>query len=323
MMFFLEHAYTTIVAWKNRQWDRGRRPQVHVTLPVVSIGNVSVGGTGKTPVTVLVVEMLKDLGRSPVVVSRGYGRRHRGLVVIEPYQAEGMDPAVTGDEPLELARRCGVPVVVARRKADAAIHAAAEHLGDVVVVDDGFQHRDLVRELDIVIVDAATVNDPRLLPSGRLREPLASLERADVVLLHSSVDAARIEHVRGNGALVLHAQFTTTVPPFSGSAIAVCGLGAPERFYNGLAEAGTTILGHHSFADHYRYRSSDVEAIIRQARALGAIAVLTTEKDAVKLRHWQQRFDAARVKLIICSVTASLEGDVLALLQLMQDRLQP
>jgi tetraacyldisaccharide 4'-kinase len=322
MMSFLEDGYAAVVGWRNRQWDSGRRPRVHVTLPVVSVGNLSVGGTGKTPVTALVVDMLKDLGRSPVIVARGYGRRHRGLVVIQPYQADGMDPDVTGDEPLELARRCGVPVVVARRKVDAAIHAAAEHLGDVIVVDDGFQHRDLVRELDIVIIDAATINTQRLLPKGRLREPLANVSRAHVVLLHGDVEASRIDHVRSQDALVLHVQFTTTVPPFNGTAIAVCGLGAPQRFYNGLAEAGTSILGQTSFADHHRYLARDVDAIIRQANTLGASAVLTTEKDVVKLRVWQQRFDAARIQLVVCGVSASLEGDVLAVLHKMQDRLQ-
>lgn len=278
-------------------WARVARAPV----PVISVGNLTFGGTGKTPTTIALVRDLVRAGRRPAVLTRGYGRRERSpQVVIGPAPRTG--PEIVGDEPLEMASRLpGVPVVVDADRARGAMEAVARG-ADVLVLDDGFQHLALARDLDVVLLDAG---DPfgggRLPPRGRLREPVSALRRADVIVVtkvaaddRAALQAltARIDAIRP-GLPVLGASLEivrvrtpdgTHGPEHLADrpVVAVAGVARPAAFLDILQRAGARVVATRWFADHHVYRPADLRWIAAAARRQDAV-VVTTAKDAVKL----------------------------------------
>ena len=271
-------------------------------MPVISVGNLTFGGTGKTPTVIALARDLVRMGRRPAVLTRGYKRVDDEQVVVvgpEPRQTA----SEVGDEPLEMVRRLpGVPVIVDADRARGG--AEAQRLGaDVVLLDDGFQHLRLERDLDLVLIDAG---DPwggnRMPPLGRLREPLAALERADAVLITKAPAdwrpvAAEIERVIDLVAPKLQV-FVSRVRPrrvnvpgegwlgpevLTGRRVmAFAALGRPDGFADTLAETGADIVETRWFPDHHAYTDQELSEIVDQAVAASAIPV-TTAKDAVKL----------------------------------------
>lgn len=310
----LAAAMERAVARRNAAFDAGRRPLVRVDRPVISVGNLSVGGTGKTPMVEWVVRSLLADGLRPAIVARGYRRRDSGLVVVHDGESVVADAAQGGDEPLLLARRCDVPVVVARYKADAAVYAAGFLPCDVVVVDDGFQHRSLHRDLDIVLVDQATLARPWLLPRGRLREPLASLGRADAaVLMGDGPNRSLVGGFVADTTVVARAipvMDTTEVAP---AVVAVAGIANPERFRDGLLAAGISVTAFRPFPDHHRYTKRDLLSVIDQATKAG-VPVALTEKDAVKLDLSVFSAHGVAVCVVPLTVTITEAADALATL---------
>lgn len=299
--------YGAAVRLRATAYRRGWCATVAAPVPVVSVGNLTFGGTGKTPTTAALVRDLVRRGRRPAILSRGYGRAgDRPEVVLGPEPHLG--PSQVGDEPLELALRLpGIPVVVDADRSRGAV-LAADHGADVVILDDGFQYLRLGRDLDLVLVDAG---DPfgggRLPPSGRLREPVAALRRADAVLvtkLESPDDPAwpRLRHeirrlcgdVPVAGARLVATRLRTPDGPaepevLAGApVVAFAGIGRPAGFLAMLRRAGARVVGERWFPDHHRYRPEEVEAVVELARRHGAVP-LTTAKDAVKItdpRAW-------------------------------------
>jgi len=277
------------------------------TLPcrVVAVGNLTVGGTGKTPLVELLARAMTAQGRRVVILSRGYGRRqaHRVAVV-----SDGARPLLTardaGDEPVLLARRLpGVPVVVGRDRARAGAWAVSRFSPDVLLLDDGFQQMRLGKDIDVVCLDArAPWGHGGLLPRGSLREPPGALSRADLlVLTHSTscrdlarvreelrtwapgapiafaaYEAERVEDVRSGALLPLDALRSRPVLAFAGIAV-------PESFRTTLAAQGVVPRDFVAFRDHHPYDRADVLKLEARARAVGAEVLLTTEKDAVRL----------------------------------------
>jgi tetraacyldisaccharide 4'-kinase len=269
---------------------------------VISVGNLSFGGTGKTPTVIALVRDLVRLGRRPAVLSRGYRRRNRDLVVVMgPHPKKGVDEV--GDEPLEMARRLpGVPIVVDADRVRGGREAL--RLGaDVVVLDDGFQHRRLERDLDLVLLDAG---DPwgggRLPPLGRLREPLHALRRASAVLVTkvpedwqpviTDIRSRLAQIAPGLPVFAVRMHLHRVRLPNEGwqgpevlkgkRVFAFAGLGRPSGFSTILEDAGAEVVATRWFPDHYRYTSDDVESVLAGATAVDA-APVTTAKDAVKL----------------------------------------
>lgn len=272
--------------------------------PVVSVGNLAMGGRGKTPVVGCVTRLLLDAGERPAILSRGYGRRSPddGVVVVSDGRRLAADLDRSGDEPLMLARQLpGAAVLVCDVRATAAALAETAFGATVHVLDDGFQHRSLVRDIDLVLVTAADLGDRRL-PFGRLRSPVSALRDVDAVI----VDAAGVDEVRARLETVVDPARTRVFtlsrslgaaswadpavggpPPDPGAeVVAVAGIAAPERFARALEHAGWRVGALIPFADHHRYTRSDLDRI---ERAAAGRVVLTTEKDAVRLlplRPW-------------------------------------
>jgi len=289
--------FSAVVAARNALYDHGVLKQQRLPRPVVSVGNLSVGGAGKTPFVILLAELLRQHGLRASVLSRGYGRKSSGVLVVDA----GGSPARFGDEPLLIARRLpGVPVLVGESRYRAGLEAERRFEFDVHLLDDAFQHRQLARDFDIVLLSRRDLQD-RLLPSGRLREPLSALTRADAVVWSEPGDLpslpAPIPVWRVRRQLVL--------PPQSPSKpFVLCAIAGPERLLRDLESAGVQAAGHRWFRDHHAYTEADIHGLCREADRAGADGFLTTEKDAVKL----DALPAQLPNLAVVSLSMELEN---------------
>ena len=268
-----------------RRWYT-RRPYARRRLarPVVSVGNLSLGGAGKTPTVAHLARRLVAWGERPSILTRGYGRvRPRdGIVVVrEPDRVVG-SLEESGDEPLMLAREAaGVAVLVSPDRYAAGCLAERAFGCTIHLLDDGFQHLALARDVDLLIVTGADFDD-RTLPSGRLREPLDAIAAADAVLL-SDCEPARAAAL---GATRVYRLSRTPLPApaaEAGPVFVVAGIARPERVAASAQEAGWTVAGALYFDDHHPYSRAEVDVIVERARGAGARALLTTAKDVVRL----------------------------------------
>jgi tetraacyldisaccharide 4'-kinase len=292
----LAATFGLLAAARNRGFDRGWLPITHLAAPVISVGNLSVGGTGKTPTVIAVGEELARRGLRCDVLTRGYRRPGRErLVVLPPAPAGAAAPAEAGDEPRLIARRLQVPVLVGRDRAAGGREGERRFASQLHLLDDGFQRRQLGRCFDLVLVTAEDLED-HLLPAGRLREPPRALVRAHAVLwaghLGDSVaqgdgvaqDDVRRRVARWTAAPVYFGHKAPSAGvPVRGRVFAFCALGRPESFWATLEEMGMEVAGRRSFRDHYRYRRADILCLRREAADAGAETFVTTEKDAINL----------------------------------------
>ncbi len=291
----LSALYARAAAWR-RQWYERPDARRRLARPVVSVGALAAGGSGKTPVAALVAELLRDAGERPAVLSRGYGRRlrSRGAVVVRDPDGVRAGVDTAGDEPRMLAERLdGVSVVVADDR-HLAGRLAETRLGATVhVLDDGFQHLQLARDLDLVLVRPLDLEQPTF-PGGCLREPPAAARLADALVVEASDgDAVRAVAERLDADTGFLMRRSLGVPiPVAGSrggegiavpVLAVAGIAAPERFRDALTEVGIEVADTLFFPDHHHFTPADVRRIAAQAVAHDAGLVLTTEKDAVRL----------------------------------------
>lgn len=296
--------YRGVLGLRDWLYARGVLRCRRVPCPVIAVGNLTVGGTGKTPATALAARTLAGLGRRPVVVSRGYGRRSRGVQVVADTVAIRLDPREAGDEPFLLARRLpGVPVVVGASRYEAA-RAAVERFGaTAIVLDDGFQHRTLAKDLEVVMVRARRPwGNGRLLPAGPLREPLSALARADLVVVLGAAHPAEAGEVAdavrrwAPSVPLLGARYEVVecwraggMEPIARGALAgrrllaFAGIAWPAAFAATLEEIGVAPAGLQTFRDHHWYTAADLVALDARAGAIGADGLVTTEKDWVRL----------------------------------------
>jgi tetraacyldisaccharide 4'-kinase len=280
--------YATATALRNKLFDRGVLSSRRLQQPVVSVGNLSAGGSGKTPFVIALGELLKGRGIPFDVLSRGYGRKTRGVLIVD----KDGDARDFGDEPLLIARRLGVPVIVGESRYDAGRLAEEKFQTQLHILDDGFQHRYLFRDFDIVLMTERDFDD-RLLPSGRLREPLSSLARADAVVLPAGAaadhpifrrDAARrVSPGALQQAPIWRIERKIVLPNLPSPPIVFCGIARPQQFFAQVRAAGITPAAELEFRDHHAYDRKDINRLLAMRRKLDAGAFLTTEKDAVNL----------------------------------------
>ena len=274
------------VAARNFFYDRGALPAKRLTGPVISVGNLSVGGTGKTPFLILLGELLKKRGIKFDVLSRGYGRETRGVVEVDP----GGSAARFGDEPLLIARKLQVAVILGEERYQAGLYAESKFGSQLHLLDDGFQHRALQRDFDIVLVTGEDARD-RLLPSVRLREPLASLRRADAIVLSGELTANFA--VAGKVVWRVHRGIAPAHVP--SRPVAFCGIARPQSFVTQLRTAGIQPAAEAFFRDHHRYTEKDVEDLLKLKARSEADGFVTTEKDAINLGDYLYRLDSFSV----------------------------
>jgi tetraacyldisaccharide 4'-kinase len=267
--------YGAAVGARNALYSRGVLPSRRLEQPVISVGNLSVGGSGKTPFALLLGELLKQRGIAFDVLSRGYGRRTRGVAVVDP----GGASRDFGDEPLLIARKLQVPVIVGEERFAAGQLAEELFTSRLHLLDDGFQHRALARDFDIVLVTAEDAHD-RLLPAGRLREPLSALARADAVVLTSGAPEDMFPLA---GKLAWRAHRTLAPCDLPAHPVAFCGIARPRNFFVQLRNAGIDLAAEATFRDHHQYTEKDIRELMAMATRSAADGFVTTEKDAVNL----------------------------------------
>ncbi len=310
------------VAVRNALYDRGMFKVRKLSRPVVSVGNISVGGSGKTPFVIALGQLLKERGIAFDVLSRGYARSSSETAVVDP---EG-SPAQFGDEPLLIARHLQVPVIVGADRYQAGVLAEGKFDVKLHLLDDAFQHRRLHRDFDIVMAPASDLEDT-LLPVGRLREPVSALRRADVVVSDRGesapsesaslaqdagpLDTAEKALRRGaRGAASLHVlpveiwrmKRNVYLDQVTRRPLAFCGIARPRQFMDYLRELGIELAGALSFPDHHRYTEPDIARLVRAKASAGADGFVTTEKDAINLGPLAGRLqplNIARLRLIL------------------------
>lgn len=269
-----------LVSRNKRQKFLNNPPQA-LTAPVIIVGNISVGGTGKTPLLIALVELLQQQGYKPGVISRGYG----GKAPHYPYTLnEGSSAAEAGDEPLLIYQRCGCPVVVDPNRLQAAEHLLAHNDVDIILSDDGLQHYALHRDIELAVIDGKRGLGNRLcLPAGPLRETASRLNSVDFVLINgtSHVKFAAQQHqfsVNAQAIQPLHG--ISSNKPDKRAVHAVAGIGNPQRFFATLDQLGYAYTPH-IFADHYAFKADDL--LFGDNKA-----VIMTEKDAVKCKQYKE-----------------------------------
>jgi tetraacyldisaccharide 4'-kinase len=307
--------FRTAVAVRNQLYNRGWLQMRDCGAPVISIGNLTAGGTGKTPFTALLAQSLKEKGKRVAIVSRGYKSPSEKLVAKVTLDGLSQSSSKFGDEPVMLAHKLpGVPVYVGAQKLAVACRAVEVESPDIVLADDAFQHRKLKRVFDVVLLDAS---EPwwhfRPMPSGRMREPFSALKRAHAIVLSKAnlADPVRLERVRDaarsaidssrmpifveveyriNNFIPLrsfHSQVDELIPAARlrpEKLFLLSAIGRPEGFHELVkVETGAEIVGYRSFGDHYYFTKDDIGEIEKAAQRAGATKIVVTEKDAVKL----------------------------------------
>jgi tetraacyldisaccharide 4'-kinase len=288
--------------------------------PVISIGSCSAGGAGKTPVVLLVTQLLMRRGYAAQILTRGYGRLSQAVERVNP---EG-DAAWYGDEPMLLARRSGAPVFVGADRYEAGLLAEQELPGEQIavhVLDDGFQHWRLGREVDVVLLTREDLEDA-LLPAGNLRESLGALRHADVIVLREE-ELAWTETVtarlrRGSRAplvWIVRRRLRFLDGPKAAKPLVFCGIARPAGFVVMLAQSGVEPADSVFFADHHAYDAADIGRLVEASRAAGADGFVTTEKDAVKLTDAMRTslevvgpVMVARLELQLADEKAAMDG---------------
>ncbi len=277
----LTRALLTPLSWLVTLVGRGRQRAVKSTrapVPVICLGNVTLGGTGKTPLAITLGRMLQEAGHSPAFLTRGYGGQTRGSVLVDALRHSARD---VGDEALLLARIA--PVIVARDRVVGAQLAAAQG-ASVIIMDDGFQNPHLFKDFSLLVLETGSgLGNGRVFPAGPLREPLAdALGRADAVI---AMGEGRFETV--TNLPILSAQLLNLAPPPGGSLIAFAGIGRPGKFFDALRAGGAELKQEISFDDHHVYSATEVASLHNWA-AKEKAKLITTEKDFVRLRSNQR-----------------------------------
>lgn len=311
MLWLLGYIYGKVAEFRNSLYDKGVLDVFDLGACVISVGNLTAGGTGKTPLVAHITKILHDRGETVCILTRGYGRKDpKKRVVVTDGKRILTDAEHAGDEPFELAKKLlGKVIIIADADRVSAGEWAKRKFGvTTFILDDGFQHRKVKRDLDIVCIDST---DPfgggKMLPAGRLREAKVGLNRADVVIVTRANIGSGIAVLRsGIADLNPFAQIFTSETAISGvvelkqiqskkgpdrrevkehKVFAFCGIGNPEIFFKQLWQDGFEMAGTKTFRDHHKYRQMDIDETERLARDASADVLLTTAKDAVKLQE--------------------------------------
>lgn len=295
----LSTLYSAVTRTRLSLYQRGAFRTTKLDQPVISIGNMTVGGAGKTPLVEFVSKIIADAGKKVCILTRGYGRQNpERQVVVSDGRAILASPGEAGDEPYLLATNLlGLAAVISSADRISAARDAIEVFGaECFVLDDGFQHLRLARDLNIVTVDATNPwgsgqRAGQLLPYGRLREPLSGLRRADCVVLTRCDQVVNLDPLREQVRGLIHDRpiFESTMRPVrpqnpTDAVAAFCAVGNPPAFFAQLRNSGYELAIEKTFRDHHIYTQKDIDDLADGARRAGATSLITTAKDAVKLR---------------------------------------
>ncbi|HEX7400689.1 MAG TPA: tetraacyldisaccharide 4'-kinase [candidate division Zixibacteria bacterium] len=301
---FLSQLYGFALSIRSLLYRSGIFRPSKLKVKVISVGNVTAGGTGKTPLVIYLAEKLKEKKKRVVILTRGYKRKSKNMVDLNREDKEEISWEDVGDEPFLISRRLGgVPVIVTKHRVISGSYAVERYDPDVLILDDGFQHLKLQRDLDMVVIDSTNPwGNGRLLPAGLLREPLSSLRRADIFILTKTNQVSdlaetinTLRQYNTQAPMVESIYRISSVENLSDNlpvdteklenkkVLAFSGIGNPMSFENSLRQLKINVLKHRMFADHFAYRRKDVLSLLEEAKNLGADFIVTTEKDSVRI----------------------------------------
>ncbi len=320
--------YACILFLRNLFFDIKIFQSKKLSVPVISVGNITTGGTGKTPAVAYVANLLQSRDYKVGILSRGYKRSSRGYLVISDGANIRENADRGGDEPVMLAHKIpGAFVAVHEKRYPGGKSMIQNYRVDVIVLDDGFQHRALHRDLDIVLIDASSPEHLRAhIPVGRLRESLRSLRRADIVIATKYSNDLMLKSIeqlvhRYTPAPVIGSEIKledffdvmqeesvpvqNVVPK---TAYLFSGIAQPEEFHRTVHDAGISIAGFHRFPDHHRFTENDIHTVLDEAKHYNADVLLTTEKDAIRLQPYKHLFNEA-LPLYAVRISFSIAND--------------
>ncbi len=308
----LSPLYGFMMTCRSNLYRMGIFKQHSLEVPVISVGNLVMGGTGKTPLVSYIARLLQQHGRKPAILSRGYKGSATGAInVVSNSSTILLDAAAAGDEPRLLAEKLpGVPVITGKKRFTAGRFAIDSQGADTLILDDGFQHISLKRDLDLVLFTTRkSAGSGRVLPGGELREPLSALKRADAFIF---IGMDELQDINGHGFAGHLRKLYPEKPLFTGTyqpeavltrmhagkndtisqaearkmlLYGFCGIARPESFRKTLESTGIKLSGFDAFADHQTYAADNIRILLHSAKSSGAAGLVTTEKDLVKLRH--------------------------------------
>jgi tetraacyldisaccharide 4'-kinase len=320
----LSPLYGAVLTVKRRMFRAGLLKKRRLANVVISVGSVSAGGAGKTPVVMALADMLRRRGYAVTILTRGFGRAPKTIERVEPHG----DASWFGDEPVLLAQRTGVPVFVGANRYNAGLLAEQNQIAGKIAVhllDDGFQHQKLARNIDIVVLTQEDVDDA-LLPAGNLREPLSALREADIIVVREE-EAERLQRFIAKLPQKKKPIVTWVVKrrlsldgdaqkPLSAKPLAFCGIARPKGFTAMLLAEGCRPVEMVAFADHHAYGDVDIKRLLDAARQFGADGFVTTEKDAVKLTPAMRERLETVGPLVVARLSVEFSDELEALLHL-------
>jgi len=303
--------YGVILSGRNAAYAHDILPIHRLPVPVISVGNLTLGGSGKTPCVMFLAQESRKRGLKPVILTRGYKGKVRGVHIVSDGKTLLLGPEDAGDEAYLMARLLsGVPVVKCPDRIAGGLHAHDRFQNNLFILDDGFQHRRLDRDVNIVLIEAPSVlTSERLFPAGRLREPRTALHRADEIIFTwegaSGALAAEFDlpHDRPVSVmtyrpflLVNRSRASLPIDDLQDKrVVAFCAIANPDRFRTTLETLSAAVIEFHTFRDHHIYSEREIRDVLRSAREAGADLVITTEKDLVKIQSdevWALRMTA-------------------------------
>lgn len=320
--------YCLIINFRNWLYDKKIFAVVKLPCPVISVGNITVGGTGKTPCVIMLAKMLQKNGFQPAVLSRGYGGKNvKSVNIVADGQKILLESKTSGDEALLIAQSLeGVPVITGSQRIITGKTAINQFGANVLICDDAFQHRKIFRDIDLVLLDSQNPpGNKHILPRGRLREPIAGLRRAGAFVLTRTDEAGQAKSVVGKLAQAENIPIFMSihkpkdiikadnsrqwlVSELKGKNVcAFCGIAKPESFKNTLFAAGARVLSFNIFPDHHRYSENQLGKIKKQFIDYRADFLITTQKDAIRLQEFPEFLNIIYILRIEMGITPSME----------------
>lgn len=309
--------YEYIVQSRNKKFEDGRYPVSKLDCKVISVGNIIAGGSGKTPFTIFLGKLLIEKGLNIGIVGSGYGRKNKGLKVVCDGDKVLVGVEDSGDEMQLIAHKLKGPVVVAERKVEAAEYLNKNFNIDVIIVDDGFQHRYLYRDLDIVLINQNTIDTAYTFPKGMLREPLENYKRANLLCLEKGIRNKKkfteIENVTYNKQFKCLKEYSEkeekVIYVNNNKTLLTCSIADPKSFQKSIEELGIKLIETIFYKDHYNYKQEDVEKFVYICKKKNAKSIITTEKDFVKLISFKDILFKNNISLIVSEVETVVDNN--------------
>lgn len=329
LSFILIPIYYVIISVRNFLFNIGVLKSSGVNVKVISIGNIVVGGSGKTPFVIYISKLLKELGWKPSVLSRGYGRKSSGYLLVSSDGKNITDVEKCGDEIYQTVMECEIPAAVSERRIEGAVKLLNEVDTNIIVLDDAFQHRWIKRDLDLVLIDKTFLTNKSiftqsLLPAGLMREPLNSIKRASAIIINKKFSNDNHDyfenqlknfnkpiftaHYKAISFVDMTRKTEYSLEDFNGQdSLVISGIANPASFLTILAKTGVTTKNQLIFKDHKNYTEKEVQQIRKTFYLTNAHSVVTTEKDAVKLLKFAREFDD--IDIFYLKIVLSIENE--------------